>query len=100
LGIENQLWACSSFFSPFLAVYAQIKKLICASAIAGGAERGFRCALCGFESRYSSNVRSHVEGQHHAEGLTYACLYCSYAVNTWQTLLLHMRKLHSHRRVR
>ena len=73
-------------------MYQQIKTLICTSM---GEERGFRCTVCGFSSRYSSNVRSHVEGRH-TDGLTYSCLYCSYSVNTWQTLLLHMRKLHNH----
>jgi hypothetical protein len=51
------------------------------------------CTFCGFTSRYSTNLRSHIEGKH-TEGLVYTCVYCSYQVNTWQTLQSHVKRIH------
>ena len=52
------------------------------------------CKFCGHKSKYATNIRSHIEGKH-TEGLVYKCLYCDYSVNTWQTVLQHMRRTHN-----
>jgi len=64
------------------------------NAIDEEGKRVIVCKFCGFKSRYATNVRSHVEGKH-TEGMVYYCETCDYKVNTWQTLLQHMKRTHS-----
>ena len=51
------------------------------------------CKFCGFKSKYATNVRTHIEGKQ-TEGMAYYCGTCDYKVNTWQTLLQHMKRTH------
>jgi len=74
------------------AVFEKIKNYMENSFDAEG-KRVVVCKFCGFQSRYATNVRSHVEGKHTA-GLVYSCLYCSYQVNTHQTYLSHVKRTH------
>jgi len=75
------------------AIFEKIKTFMENSVDMDG-KRVIVCKFCGFKSRYATNVRSHVEGKH-TEGMVYYCGTCEYKVNTWQTLLQHMKKVHS-----
>ena len=77
-----------------LAVFEQIKTFM-GTAFDEEGKKLVVCKFCGHKSKYATNIRSHIEGKH-TEGLVYKCLYCDYSVNTWQTVLQHMRRTHSY----
>jgi len=53
------------------------------------------CVGCRFQSRNSSNLRSHVEAKHLPMDQFYRCDICACKKRTWQRLLGHMRESHS-----
>jgi len=75
------------------AVFEQIKTFM-GTAFDEEGKKVVVCKFCGHKSKYATNIRSHIEGKH-TEGLVYKCLYCDYSVNTWQTVLQHMRRTHN-----
>ena len=80
--------------SLFLAVFEQIKTFM-GTAFDEEGKKVVVCTFCGHKSKYATNIRSHIEGKH-TEGLVYKCLFCDYSVNTWQTVLQHMRRTHNY----
>jgi hypothetical protein len=83
-----------SKFLFFLAVFEQIKTFM-GSAFDEEGKKVIVCKFCGHKSKYATNIRSHIEGKH-TEGLVYKCLFCDYSVNTWQTILQHMKRSHNY----
>ena len=57
---------------------------------------GWECAVCRYTSKYTTDVRRHIESKH-VEGLDLYCEFCGYLAANVSTYRRHYRTEHAHK---